>query len=253
MRKTFILALAAILATSALAGCASKDTNSSSSTTSSVADSSSATDSSSAAESETSTAESEVSTAEDEATGEAQGTTTEADVTSTGESTASDSESEGSQPSAVVVGSLVENAATTEDGTALSGMTIRFEFDGKYCVDEDYFFADNLLYSANAYLVPGTMTDAAEIIADAGLGAKISADNVDANGERWAVTGLDDTLVLPVTLGTTTSEDVITMGNGLAQMASEYPDGVSSEFSGSVNFEDAEIVPVDGEAETPLQ
>lgn len=223
MRKTFILALAAILATSALAGCTSKDTKTSSTTSSSVADSSTASDaSSSVVESESVDDSSE-------------GTTTDASDASDAESTGSaesetdgvqGSDDSGSTPTAVTVSEVNDNAGTA-DGKTLSSFKIHMDFGEKYAVEEEYMFADDVFYSSSAYIIPGTMTDPAEIIADADLADKTSVDQLSEVESGWFIGGLEGTLALPVT-AETSAQDALILANALTSMA----DGSIGDYSG---------------------
>lgn len=228
MRKTFILALAAILATSALAGCTSKDTKTSSTTSSSVADSSTASDTdSSVVESEsaddslegTTTDVSDASDASDvESTGSAESETD-------GVQGSADS---GSTPTAVTVSEVNDNAGTA-DGKTLSSFKIHMDFGEKYAVEEEYMFADDVFYSSSAYIIPGTVTDPAEIIADADLADKTSVDQLSEVESGWFIGGLEGTLALPVT-AETSAQDALILANALTSMA----DGSIEDYSGDV-------------------
>lgn len=240
MRKTFILALAAILATSALAGCASKETKTSTTTSSSVADSSTASDAgSSVVESESVDDSAQGTTADVESTGSA-----EADTSKTDE--VQGSVDSGSTPTAVTVSEVNDNAGTV-DGKTLSSFKIHMDFGEKYAVEEEYLFADDVFYSSSAYIIPGTMTDPAEIIVDADLSDKTSVDQLSEVESGWFIGGLDGTLTLPVT-AETSAQDALILANALASMTTENPEGLSGEFSGDINFDDAEVYIASGEA-----
>ena len=247
MRKTFILALAAILATSALAGCTSKDTKTSSTPSSSVADSSTASDvDSSAVESESAddssegTTTTDVSDASDASDVES---TSSAESETDGVQGSADS---GSTPTAVTVSEMNDNAGTA-DGKTLSSFKIHMDFGEKYAIEEEYLFADDVFYSSSAYIISGTMTDPAEIIVDADLADKTSVDQLSEVESGWFIGGLDGTLTLPVT-AETSAQDALILANAMASMATEYPDGFSGEYSGDINFDDADIQVSTGES-----